>query len=124
MNTTTITGVIRDGKIEFETAVALPEGSQVSVIVPAILEERRAQRKANGWLIDHVGNMVMVKDGHLIQDQQQLIWQFKAFVTALSHAPLGPIGYVTVNAYNGQVLNDLDSIEAMVHVGQQLTRSP
>jgi hypothetical protein len=124
MNATTFTGIVRAGKIELDPTITLPEGSQVSVVVPAILDEHLARRKANGWLIDHVGNMVMAKDGHLVQNDPQPIWQFKAFVTALSHEPLGPIGYITINAHSGQILNDLASIEAMVHVGQKLTRSP
>lgn len=123
MKATTFSGTVRAGKIELDPTVTLPEGCQVSIVVPTILDEQVARRTANGWLIDHVGNMVMAQDGRFVQDEPQSIWQFKAFITALSHEPLGPIGYILVNAHNGQILNDLASIEAMVHVGQQLTRS-
>ncbi len=123
MNITTFVGTVRAGKIELKSTVLLPEGCQVSVVVPAILDEQTARRKANGWLIDNVGNMVMVKDGRFIQDSPQPLWQFKAFITSLSDEPLGPIGTIDVHAHSGQVLNDLTSIEAILHVGQELTCS-
>lgn len=123
MSATTFAGTVRSGKIELEPTATLPEGCQVSIIVPMILDEQAARRKANGWLIDNVGNMVMAKDGRFIQDTPTPIWQFKAFITALSRKPMGPIGLINVNAHNGQILNDLASIETIVHVGQELTRS-
>jgi hypothetical protein len=48
MNATTFTGTVKAGKIELDPTVTLPEGSQVSVVVPGILDEHLARRKANG----------------------------------------------------------------------------
>ena len=55
--TTTYIGIVCEGRVEFETPVALPEGSQV-VVLPVKLDERIARRKANSWLAENVGNVV------------------------------------------------------------------
>lgn len=124
MNTKTFSGTVKAGKIEIDPPTTLPEGAHVSIVVPTILEEQTARLKANGWLIDYVGNMLMAKNGRLLQQGPTPTWQFEVFITALSHQPIGPIGHVQVNAHTGQIMNDSASIEAMIHVGQQLTRTP
>jgi hypothetical protein len=123
MKPITVNGTVRAGKIELDPAINLPEGSQVSIVIPTILDEQSARRKANGWLIDNVGNMLMAQNGRFSQNEKMTLWEFDVVVTSLSRPAIGPIGMVTVNAYNGEVMNNTTSIESMIYVGQELTRS-
>jgi len=84
------------------------------------VDEQTARRKANRWLIERVGNMVMAERPSLAQAAGRLLWRFDAVVTSLSHAPRGPIGRVDVDAATGAVLNDDDSITAMRQHGAPL----
>jgi hypothetical protein len=84
------------------------------------VDERTARRKANRWLVERVGNMVMADQPLLTQSGEQPIWRFAAFVTSLSHAPRGPIGYVSVDATTGDVLTDDSAVEEMRHHGAGL----
>ena len=77
------------------------------------VDEYTARRKANRWLVERVGNMVMADHPILTQSEGQPIWRFDAFVTSLSHAPRGPIGYVDVDATTGKVLADNRAVEEM-----------
>ncbi|MCP4420773.1 MAG: hypothetical protein GY805_29540 [Chloroflexi bacterium] len=62
MSSITYSGIVRQGKIELKDALAVPEGQQVYVVVPQI-DEQAARRKANRWLLDNVGNMLMADLG-------------------------------------------------------------
>ena len=77
------------------------------------VDEYTARRKANRWLVERVGNMVMADHPILTQSEGQPVWRFDAFVTSLSHAPRGPIGYVDVDATTGDVLADDRAVEEM-----------
>lgn len=59
MAVATYIGVVREGQIRLAESITLPEGSQVYVVVPAVMDEHIARHKANRWLIENVGNMVM-----------------------------------------------------------------
>lgn len=113
MTILTYPGKLHDGKVEFTSQVDLPEGSEVYIVVSLGVEMRTAQRKANGWLVDTVGNMVMAVDGVLVQRESRWVWQFHAYLTSLTHEPYGPIGYVDVDANTGAILSDQRTIEAM-----------
>lgn len=65
MSVTTYVGVVHKGKIVLKDAATLPDGSQVYVVVPDLIDEKTARRQANRWLIELVGNMVMADDGQL-----------------------------------------------------------
>jgi hypothetical protein len=107
-------GVVREGKIELANDVHLPEGSEVIVLPGASLDERQARRIANGWLLNHVGNLVGAKNGQLIEIEGALLWRFDAMATSLYHDPVGPIGKVTIDAMDGAVLNTPESAEQMI----------
>lgn len=119
--TTAYIGVIREGRVEFETPVALPEGSQV-VVFPAELDERTARRKANTWLAENVGNVVGTeKRGVLLQTGNQAFWRFEAFVTGVTYTtPMGPLGQVDVDANTGQVLSNQQIAQEMIRRAQEL----
>ena len=108
MTTATYIGVVRQGNIQLHEPIDLPDGSQVCVIVPTLLEEQVARRKANRWLVEHVGNMVMADQAILTRVADQVVWRFGAFVTGQSHPPRGPIGHVDVDALSGEAVTRVD----------------
>jgi hypothetical protein len=71
---------------------------------------RVAKRKANGWLVGYVGNMLMADHGALIHignpDGPEWVWRFEVFVTSLTHEPSGPIGTVDVDASSGMIVDE------------------
>jgi hypothetical protein len=119
--TTPYIGVIRKGRVEFETPVALPEGSQVVVFLTK-LDERTARRIANTWLAEHVGNVVGTeKQGVLLQTGNQAIWRFEAFVTGVTYKiPLGPLGQINIDANTGQALNDQQLAQELIKRATEL----
>ncbi|MBN1874411.1 MAG: hypothetical protein JXA33_09280 [Anaerolineae bacterium] len=87
------------------------------------VDEYTARRKANGWLITWVGNMVMADQAYIVYIDERPAWRFGAFVTSLSQPLRGPIGYVDVDANTGDILNTEDDVEAMQRAGEALGRS-
>ncbi len=84
------------------------------------VDEHMARRKANRWLVERVGNMVMADRPLLTQSKGQPVWRFDAVVTSLSHVPRGPIGHIDVDATTGQVLSDEHDVERMKQRGVSL----
>jgi hypothetical protein len=121
--TTTYTGRLRHGKVELSSPIDLPDGSEVYIVAQVGVPKQAAQRTANGWLVDHVGNMVMARDGVLVQSGDRWVWRFHAYLTSLTHEPRGPIGEVDVDANTGDVLNDQQTIEAMYTRGERFIHS-
>jgi len=122
---TTYRGVIREGRVEFETPVSLPEGSQV-VVLAAKLDEQTARRTANRWLAENMGNVVgSQKRGILLQTNDWIIWRFEAFITGATYTtPLGSLGQVDVDANSGQILNEQQTAQEMIDRGQTFTPHP
>lgn len=124
MAVATYIGVVREGQIRLAESITLPEGSQVYVVVPAAVDERAARRKANRWLIENVGNMIMADRAALVQSSDRSVWRFGAFITALSHEPLGPIGYIEIDIASGEVLANAHLAEEMIRRGEHFEYSP
>jgi hypothetical protein len=124
MNTAYV-GIIREGKVEFETPVALAEGSQV-VVFPSQLDEQAARRRANRWLAEHVGNVAGTeKQGVLQQIDNQIVWRFEVFVSGVTYStPIGPLGQVDVEANTGQILNTQQTAQEMMKRGKELASLP
>ena len=118
--TSTHLGVVRDGKVEFERPLTLPDGSQVRVTLSPVLNEREAMGKVNVWLAQHVGDAVGAMNGELIDTDQLTVWRFEAFITGSTIEPLGPLGQIDVDAATGQILSTLQTAEAMIQRGRQL----
>ena len=121
---TTYIGVVREGKVELDPPLSLPDGSRIHVTLSPILSEREALGKANIWLAQHVGDAVGAMNGTLIQTDNQAIWRFEAFITSVHSEPIGPIGQIEVEADTGQVLNTSQTAEAMIERGRQLIPAP
>jgi hypothetical protein len=121
----TFIGIVQqDGHIHLTEPAKLPEGSLVYVVVPAALDVHAARRRANRWLMDHVGDMVMANQPAFTKTDERAIWRFGAFVTALRKQPQGPIGYVDVDASTGQVLTDTVAAQEMITRGKQVELDP
>ena len=118
----TYSGIVRDGKIELSDKIALSEGIEVFVVVPMVIDEATARRKANGWLIDTVGNMVMADKARLVNLNGSLLWQFKAYISGSTHEPIGPIGNVFINATTGQTLHAEATAKSMMEYAKNLQR--
>jgi hypothetical protein len=124
---TTYRGIVRNGKIEPTPPVELPEGSEVYVVVPMGITAHAAKRKANGWLVGYVGNMLMADQGALVDvgnpGNPEWVWRFEVFITSLTHEPSGPIGTIDVDATNGAIV-DGDQAKAMLYERGRTSQRP
>ncbi len=120
----TYTGIVHEGQIQLAERVTLPEGSMVYVLVPLSVDVNIARRKANRWLLEYVGNMLRANHPRFVRTQTHTLWRFGVFVTALSHAPLGPVGYVDVDATSSEVLTDEQAAEEIASHGERLECVP
>lgn len=87
-----------------------------------MLAEPVARRKATRWLAEYVGNMLIAQEGYLTETERTLVWRFGAFITGRGHKPRGPIGYVDVDAHDGNVLADTQKAEEMMAYGEAFIR--
>ena len=113
MTVVTYPAIIRNGKAEPIAPLELPEGRNVYIVLQPTLDQRTARKKATGWLVDHVGNLLMADDGVLVQQDERWVWRFNAYMMSLTHEPRGPIGQVEVDADTGHILNDPNTITLM-----------
>jgi hypothetical protein len=117
----TYEGIVKQGHIRLPVGAPAPEGARVLVTFLPRLDERAAHRKANLWLGENVGNMVMADRPELrSMAGGRQVWHFGAFVTSLSRDPFGPIGYVDIDSETGVVLTGQAEAEAMADRGERL----
>jgi hypothetical protein len=115
----TYSGVVNQGQIQSSAATELPEGSQVVVLSAenwdesALMDPHIARRKANGWLVSYVGS-VIAQPPRLIQESGRLLWRFTAFLATRDHPLRGPVGFVDVDAYTGEVLQKENAAEKII----------
>lgn len=120
-------GVVKEGYVQLAPDANLPEGSQVIVLATdaklprPLLDPHLARRKANGWLITHVGHLV-AQQPQLIQVDGRLVWRFSAFLTSKGHSPRGPVGVIDVDAYLGDVLTSETAASEMIANAQKIIR--
>lgn len=115
----TYSGIVKKGKIQSSAATELPEGSQV-IVLPvaqwdesALVDPHIARRKANGWLVSYVGS-VIAQQPQLMQVNGRLLWRFTTFLATMGHPLRGPVGFVDVDAYSGEVLTKENDAEEMI----------
>jgi hypothetical protein len=121
---TTYQGVVQEGRVHLTTDTPLPEGTRVLVVVLPLTDERYARRKANRWLAEYVGDMVMADQPLLTRAGERQVWRFGAYVTSLHRDPFGPVGYVDVDAETGAVLADETAAEEIAQRGERLESTP
>jgi hypothetical protein len=125
--TSTFSGVVRRGRIESSAAAELPEGSNVIVLATGKLENPLfdpylARQKANGWLVSRVGS-VIAQQPQLQQKNGNLIWRFKAFLAAKGLPLRGPVGFVDVDAYSGEILANEQMAQTIMMNAVEIARS-
>ncbi|MBP8003237.1 MAG: hypothetical protein KA314_26255 [Chloroflexi bacterium] len=124
----TYQGVVHQGRIQLKPTDKLPEGSQVYVFMAedqapsALIDAHIARRKANGWLVTHVGS-VIAQQPHLQQVNDHLVWRFKAFLATQGNPLRGPVGLVDVDAYSGELLNSEESATDMIAHATTIART-
>jgi hypothetical protein len=118
------TGFVREGRIQLAEPADLPEGSLVYVLVPMVVDAHAARRKANRWLLENVGNMMRADQPVFVRSRGRAAWRFGAFVTAISHPPIGPVGYVDIDVATGEVLADDHTAEEIASRGERLECIP
>jgi hypothetical protein len=119
-------GVVRRGRIELSSQDKLPEGSHVVVILTGAqppVEENAAQYAANRWLVENVGNMLAAGEGRLAEVEGRPVWRFEAFITGRGRPPIGPVGYVDIDAHQGKPLADEDQAKRLMSNAQALVSS-
>ena len=90
------------------------EHVHVSVHVNAqVMSPDRARRKASGWLLDQVGNLLHAETPQLVLDQH-LVWQFQVALTSPKQGTVGYIGTVRLDAQSGEVVAP-DSTRSILH---------
>jgi len=94
-----------------------------SVTIPAV-DASTARRKANGWLADRVGHLVVGRDPRMLSDGKRTWWRVAAYVTNVYREPFGPIGFVDVDASSGEVLSGDDIAQELQQYGARLERHP
>lgn len=78
-----------------------------------VIDSHNARRKANGWLVSYVGS-VIAQQPQLLQENGRLLWQFKAFLATKGQPLRGPVGFVEVDAYTGEILTDRNAAEEII----------
>ena len=122
----TYEGIIQEGQVHLIKDRPLPEGSRVLVVVLPLTDEHYARRKANRWLAEYVGDMVMADQPMLIQVNDRQVRRFGAYVlsfdsaTSLHREPFGPVGYLDVDAETGAILADETTAGEIAQRGEHL----
>lgn len=90
-------------------------------IIP-LTDKSYARRKANRWLAEHVGDMLMADHPLLTHSGERQIWRFGVYVTSLQRDPFGPVVYVDVDAETGAVLMDEAAAGEIAQRGERLEK--
>lgn len=121
--------VLHDGRVEVELPGIEPGTLVTVLVVPAnvpipTVDAATARRKANGWLVDRVGHLVMGKNPRMLSDGKRTWWRVTAYVTNVYCEPFGPIGFVDVDAISGEVLSGDGVAQELLQHGARLERHP
>jgi hypothetical protein len=81
-----------------------------------------ARRKATGWLVSEVGNLLLGGDPALVIGEHTL-WRVPVLLTSPERGVVGQIGTVDVDAATGEVLSDDRLIQELIERGRQAARS-
>jgi len=90
-------------------------------VVAQVLAPDVARRKASGWLIDIVGNLLHAEQPQLLL-AERLAWQFQVALTSPRRGTVGYIGLVQIDAVTGEVLAPETTTEALHRTASQPTQ--
>ena len=97
------------------------ERLQISVHVQAeVLSAEVARRRANVWLLDHIGNLLRAESPELVLGDR-LVWRVDVMLTSPSRGRVGVIGRLELDALTGDVLADESLAEELLPRARVLT---
>jgi hypothetical protein len=81
-----------------------------------------ARKRANGWLLDNVGNLVHAEMPELVAGEK-MVWRLQVVLTSPRRGQIGPVGSIDLDAASGTVLAD-DAVIQRIHTNAaQLAQS-
>ena len=83
-----------------------------------------ARRKASGWLVDHVGNLLHAEQPQLLVGER-LLWQMQVALTSPRVGVIGYIGPIQLDATSGEIINSEETAAKLTrHVATLAQRPP
>jgi len=119
MSTTTVPQVILNGP-----GLATGGHLDITIAIRATIEvdAATAQRKATGWLVSEVGNLLLGDTPSLVI-ADRAVWRVPVLLTSPEIGVVGQVGTVDVDAQTGDVLANAELIEDLIKRGRHLARS-
>jgi hypothetical protein len=119
MSTTTVPQVILNGP-----GLATGGHLDITIAIRATIEvdAATAQRKATGWLVSEVGNLLLGDTPSLVITDRA-VWRVPVLLTSPEIGVVGQVGTVDVDAQTGDVLANAELIEDLIKRGRHLARS-
>jgi hypothetical protein len=94
---------------------------QVNIHVQAeVLPAEIVRRRANAWLLEHVGNLLRAESPELVLGDP-LVWRVDIVLTSPSRGRIGCIGRLTIDATSNEVLADETLAQEMMPLVQAFT---
>ncbi len=75
-----------------------------NVAVPSRIDPESACLAVTDFLLDHVGNQLIVGEPHLMVSALRAVWIVPVYLTYIHTGPLGEVGVVAVDEETGQVV--------------------
>ena len=105
-------GVTADGRLDVTITV------QATIDIDAAT----ARRKATGWLVSDVGNLMLGGNPALVITDRT-VWRVPILLSSPKRGVVGQIGTVDVDATTGEVLFDDALIQELIDRGREAVRS-
>ncbi len=85
-----------------------------SVMVTVNIDPNTARRRATGWLISEVGNMLKADTGQLVITNKP-VWRMPVLLKSSKIGTVGQVGTIDVDAVTGKLLLYDGLIEKILH---------
>jgi predicted DNA-binding antitoxin AbrB/MazE fold protein len=115
MMTQTITAKYKDGWLLPLQDIGLQEGQTVHLqVVPSrvCITAATAQRKVNRFLLDEVSYLMGAEQATLVETDR-LVWRVPISLTYPAYGVVGQVGAIDVDAEDGALLFDPETIEEL-----------
>jgi len=111
-------------EITLKGPVAAGQELDITVTVRARIEvdAETARRKATGWLVSEVGNL-LIGDTPTLVIADRAVWRVPVLVTSPSRGVVGVAGSVDVDAQSGEVLVDEALAQRILNDAHEIARS-
>ncbi len=96
--------------------------SMVAFHTTIAVDAATAQRKATGWLVSEVGNLLLGDTPSLVISDHS-VWRVPVLLTSPECGVVGQVGVVNVDAQTGDVLTDSQLSQELIECARQLARS-